>query len=106
MLLVGLCLLGLSSAEAALFHCRSYNEGSFIVADTEKKELTVKDRFGNELDVFDGLTVETIILMTGAIDSETFFMKEDEALFILHSKAGKTTGTYKTDSSYQCREIL
>lgn len=98
MKIMTLLFIGLFSASAfsSTFMCRSYNTGALIIADTERREIIVKDRFGNELNILDEVESSTV-------DSTLIFTREGEVVFSVESSEdGKLLGTFENDSSYQC----
>lgn len=85
-----------ASAFSSTFMCRSYNSGAIIIADTTKREIIVKDRFGNELNILDEVD-------SSALDSTLIFTHEGEVVFSIESyEDGKFLGTFENDISYQC----
>ncbi len=98
MKIMTLLFVGLFSASAfsSTFMCRSYNSGAIIIADTTKREIIVKDHFGNELNILDEVD-------SSALDSKLIFTREGEVVFSIESyEDGKLLGTFENDSSYQC----
>nr|BDT28246.1 hypothetical protein BHI3_17120 [Bacteriovorax sp. HI3] len=98
MKIMTLLFIGLFSASAfsSTFMCRSYKTGALIIADTERREIIVKDRFGNELNILDEVD-------STAVDSTLIFTLEGEVVFSVESyEDGKLLGTFENDSSYQC----
>lgn len=102
--LVTLLLAGAFSANASVFQCRSQKTALVLVASTSKREITLKDRFGNELDVLDEVESKTITLMTEPVTEETVFIRWGETVLVVSEQAGRVSAEYMDDSSFQCKK--
>lgn len=102
--LVAFILLTLSSVSfSAEYQCFSYQTGKQVIANSDTGVIILKDRFGNELDVIDDVTMNIRILATIPETTEVLFVKENDTVMVIQEQGEFIRGVFSDDESYRCR---